>query len=86
MTTPNDRPIPLFYLYADGQRALARGVWIPEEARPHRANVVFDKAQFEKPLPHLDPTIVHEDGDGSVTILPPLGYSPVRAPLCVGYR
>ena len=74
-TTPNDRPIPLLYLYADGQRTLARGVWIPEEAGPHQANVVFDKDQFEKRLPHLDPTIVHEDGDGSVTVtsasLPP---------------
>ena len=67
-TTPNDRPIPLLYLYANGQRTLARGVWIPEEAGPHRANVVFDKDQFEKRLPHLAPTIVHEDGDGSVTV------------------
>ncbi|MDZ4853759.1 MAG: hypothetical protein SGJ26_02675 [Nitrospirota bacterium] len=75
LTTPNDRPIPLLYLYADGQRTLAKGVWIPEEAGPHRANVVFDKDQFEKRLPLLDPTIVHEDGDGSVTVtsasLPP---------------
>ena len=74
-TTPNDRPIPLLYLYAGGQRTLARGVWIPEEAGPHRANVVFDKDQFETRLSHLDPTIVHEDGDGSVTVtsasLPP---------------
>jgi hypothetical protein len=74
-TTPNDRPIPLLYLYANGQRTLARGVWIPEEAGPHRANVVFDEDQFEKRLPHLAPTIVHEDGDGSVTVtsasLPP---------------
>jgi hypothetical protein len=68
LTTPNDRPIPLLYLSADGQRTLARGVWIPEEAGPHRANVVFDKDQFEKRLPHLDPTIEHEDGDGSVTL------------------
>ena len=75
LTTPNERPIPLLYLYADGQRTLARGVWIPEEAGPHHTNVVFDKDQFEKRLPHLDPTIVHEDGDGSVTVtsasLPP---------------
>ncbi len=75
ITTPNDRPIPVLYLYADGQRTLARVVWIPEEAGPDRANVVFDKDQFEKCLPHLDPTIVHEDGDGSVTVtsasLPP---------------
>ena len=75
LATPNDRPIPLLYLYADGQRTLARGVWIPEEAGPHRANVVFDKDQFEKRLPQLDPTNVHEDGDGSVTVtsasLPP---------------
>ena len=67
-TTPNDRPIPLLYLYADGQRTLARGVWIPEEAGPHRANMVFDKDQFEKRLPHLDPAVVYEDGDGSVTV------------------
>lgn len=75
ITTPNERPIPLLYLYADGQRTLASGVWIPEEAGPHRANVVFDKDQFETRLSHLDPTIVHEDGDGSVTVtsasLPP---------------
>jgi len=75
LTTPNDRPIPVLYLYADGQRTLAGGVWIPEEAGPHQANVVFDEDQFEKRLPHLDPAIVHEDGDGSVTVrsalLPP---------------
>ena len=43
-------------------------MWIPEEAGPHRANVVFDEDQFKTHLPHLDPTIVHEDGDGSVTV------------------
>ena len=51
------------------------GVWIPEEAGPHRANVVFDKDQFETRLPQLDPAIVYADGDGSVTVrsaaLPP---------------
>ena len=36
---------------------------------------MFDKDQFEKRLPHLDPAIVHEGGDGAVTVrsasLPP---------------
>ena len=92
LATPNDRPIPLLYLSADGQRTLARGVWIPEEAGPYRANVVFDKDQFETRLPHLDPTIVHEDGDGSVTVtsasLPPAyekGFQVTTERLQVGH-
>lgn len=76
LATPNDRPIPVLYLSAGGQRTLAGGIWIPEETGDHHvATVVFDKDQFEKRLPHLDPAIVYADGDGSVTVrsasLPP---------------
>jgi len=56
----SDRPIPVLYLYAEGQRTLAGGVWIPEEAGQHQINVVFDKDQFEKRLSHLDPAIMYE--------------------------
>jgi len=68
LTTPNDRPIPVLYLAAEGQRTLAGGVWIPEEAGQDQSNVVFDSDQFETRLPDLDPGIVNEDGDGSVTL------------------
>ena len=75
LATPAERPIPLLYLHGEGQRTLATGVWIPEEAGQHQVNVVFDKDQIDSRLPHLDPTIVDEDGDGSVTVesslLPP---------------
>lgn len=68
LATPNDRPIPVLYLAAEGQRTLAGGVWIPEEAGQDRGNVLFDSDQFEERLPDLDPDIVNEDGDGSVTL------------------
>jgi len=68
LATPNDRPIPVLYLAAEGQRTLAGGVWIPEEAGQDQGNVLFDSDQFETRLPHLDPDIVNEDGDGSVTL------------------
>ncbi len=75
LVTPNDRPIPVLYLYAAGQRTLAGGVWIPKEAGQQQPNVVFDKDQLKTRLPQLDPAIVNEDGDGSVTVrsasLPP---------------
>ena len=68
LATPNDRPIPVLFLTAEGQRTLAGGVWIPEEAGQDEGNVVFDRDQFETRLPDLDPDIVTEDGDGSVTL------------------
>ena len=77
ITTPNDRPIPLLYLYADGQRTLARGVWIPEEAGPHRANVVFDKDQFETRLPL--PSCTKMETDRSQSHLPRC-HRPMRRP------
>ncbi|MDP1770037.1 MAG: hypothetical protein Q8L74_14725 [Nitrospirota bacterium] len=68
LATPNDRPIPVLYLAAEGQRTLARGVWIPEEAGQDQDNVLFDTDQFKTRLPDLDTDIVNEDGDGSVTL------------------
>ncbi len=68
LATPNDRPIPVLSLAAEGQRTLAGGVWIPEEAGQDQGNVLFDRDQFKSRLPNLDPDIVNEDGDGSVTL------------------
>ena len=68
LATPNDRPIPILSLAAEGQRTLAGGVWIPEEAGQNQGNVLFDRDQFKTRLPDLDPDIVNEDGDGSVTL------------------
>lgn len=65
---PNDRPIPVLYLYAEGQPTLAGGVWIPEETGRQQGNVVFDEDQFHKRLPDLAPELVQGDGDGTVTV------------------
>lgn len=65
---PNNRPIPMLYLYADGQPTLAGGVWIPEETGRQQGNVVFDKEQFKTRLSGLDPDLVQADGDGTVTV------------------
>lgn len=65
---PNDRPIPVLYLYAEGQPTLAGGVWIPEETGRQQGNVVFDEDQFHRRLPHLAPDLVQGDGDGTVTV------------------
>lgn len=65
---PNDRPIPVLYLYAEGQPTLAGGVWIPEETGRQQGTVVFDEDQFLTRLPHLAPELVQGDGDGTVTV------------------
>ncbi len=67
-TVPNNRPIPVLYLYADGRPTLAGGVWIPEETGRQQGNVVFDKDQFHTRLPQLVPELVQGDGDGTVTV------------------
>lgn len=65
---PNDRPIPVLYLYAEGLPTLAGGIWIPEEAGRRQNNVVFDEEQFHTRLPDLAPELVQGDGDGTVTV------------------
>lgn len=65
---PNDRPIPVLYLYAEGQPTLAGGVWIPGETGRQQGTVVFDEDQFLTRLPHLAPELVQGDGDGTVTV------------------
>lgn len=65
---PNDRSIPVLYLYGEGQPTLAGGVWIPEERGRQQSTVVFDEDQFTTRLPDLAPDLVQADGDGTVTV------------------
>ena len=66
--TPGHRPIPLLYLYGADQPTLAMGVWMQDETGLNEANVVFEREQIRKHLPGLDPSILYDDGDGTVTV------------------
>ena len=67
LTKPSQNHPPLLYLYAKGTPTLASGIWMGNDVQG-TDSLFFDNREPTTPISTIDPTVLYEDGDETVTI------------------
>ena len=77
VTTGRPLSIPMLSITGRGHLTLATGIW-DQRPRTDAPSLIFDERTLTKALPQADPTVLFQDGDGTVTTesaMLPLAYT-----------